>query len=94
MKVVSATILSCLTLAAPVTAAFANTPLAPGKPAGVHNAQFMDGDKGIFLVAGAALIGIAVGLATAGDGPSASGTGAGSGGGGGSTSTSTSTTSP
>lgn len=91
MKVACATILSCLMFVTPVRCAFAEAPLAPGKPAGVHKAQLMDGDRGIFLVAGAALIGITVGLATAGNGPSASGTGPGSGGGG---TTSTSTTAP
>ena len=91
MKVASAIILSALMFVAPAAGAFADTNgalLAPGKPAGVHKAQLLDGDNGIFLVAGAALIGITVGLATAGNGPSASGTGPGSGGG----TTSTSTT--
>ncbi|HVW74947.1 MAG TPA: hypothetical protein VHC39_15025 [Rhizomicrobium sp.] len=74
--------------------AFADTagaPLAPGKPAGVRKAQFWEGSNGIMLVAGAALIGITVGLATADNGVSATGTGSGSGT---STSTSTSTTTP
>ena len=75
--------------------AFADTgaPLAPGKPAGVHKAQFLEGNNAIMVVAGAALIGITVGLATAGNGVSANGTGSGSGSGT-STSTSTSTTTP
>jgi hypothetical protein len=59
-------------------------PLAPGKPAGVHNAQFERGN-GMLIVAGAALVGIAVALATAGSGASANNTG--------STTSSTSTTS-
>lgn len=87
MRVVPAVILSFLLV--PASGAFAETSLAPGKPAGLHNAQFEDGN-GMFVVAGAALIGITVALATAGSGPSASGTS--SGGSGGSTSTSTSTT--
>ena len=93
MKVACAITLSALMFVAPASGAFADTSsasLAPGKPAGVHKAQLLDGDNGIFLVAGAALIGITVGLATAGNGPSASGTGPGSGGG--TTSTSTGTT--
>lgn len=90
MKIVSATILSCAMFAASASGAFANvnaSPLAAGKPAGVHKAQLLEGDNGIFVLAGAALVGITVGLATAGSGPSATGTG----GSGGSTSTSTST---
>ncbi|HEX4273511.1 MAG TPA: hypothetical protein VHZ32_19120 [Rhizomicrobium sp.] len=83
-----------LTLGLMLTAsqAFADTgaPLAPGKPAGVHKAQFLEGSNGIMLVAGAALIGITVGLATASNGVSASGTA----GGGSGTSTSTGTTTP
>jgi hypothetical protein len=68
MKVVSATVFSCLMFTASV--AFADvTPLTPGKPAGVHNAQFLDGDNGIFIVAGAALIGITAALASASNGP-------------------------
>lgn len=89
MRVIPATILSLLMVPASGALADTNVPLAPGKPAGVHNAQFEDGN-GMFVVAGAALIGITVGLATAGNGPSASATSPG--GGGGSTSTSTSTT--
>jgi hypothetical protein len=79
MKVVSATILSCLMFTASSAFADVNTmPLAPGKPAGVHNAQFLDGDNGIFIVAGAALIGITAALASANNGVSANNTGAGS----------------
>ena len=85
-----------LTLGLMLTAsqAFADTggaPLAPGKPAGVHKAQFLEGSNGIMIVAGAALIGITVGLATASNGVSASGTGGSGPGSGTSTSTSTST---
>lgn len=39
-------------------------PLAAGKPAGLHRAQFEDGN-GMFVVAGAALVGITIALATA-----------------------------
>ena len=39
-------------------------PLASGKPAGVHQAQ-LEGGNGMFVVAGAALIGITIALATA-----------------------------
>ena len=45
------------------------SPLPAGKPAGVHRAQ-LEGGNGMFVVAGAALIGITVGLATAGNGAS------------------------
>ncbi len=41
-----------------------NTPLAVGKPAGLHQAQLEDGN-GMFIVAGAALVGITIALATA-----------------------------
>lgn len=47
-------------------AAESGAALANGKPAGLHQAQLEDGN-GMFVVAGAALIGIAVGLATASD---------------------------
>jgi len=39
-------------------------PLAAGKPAGLRQAQLEDGN-GMFLVAGAALVGITIALATA-----------------------------
>jgi hypothetical protein len=93
MKVVSATILSCLMFTASGAFADVNTaPLAPGKPAGVHDAQFLDGDNGIFIVAGAALVGITAALASAGNGVSANSTGAA--GGGSSSSSSTTGTTP
>ena len=41
--------------------------LPAGKPAGLRQAQ-LEGGNGMFVVAGAALIGITVGLATAGNG--------------------------
>lgn len=72
-----------------VQAAELNAPLASGKPAGLHQAQLEDGN-GMFLVAGAAVVGIAVALATAGDpagAPAANGTGS-------SSVSSTTTTSP
>ena len=40
------------------------TPLPAGKPAGLHQAQLEDGN-GMLVVAGAALVGITIGLATA-----------------------------
>jgi hypothetical protein len=45
-------------------AADQHMPLPAGKPAGVHQAQLEDGN-GMFLVAGAALVGITIALATA-----------------------------
>jgi hypothetical protein len=41
-----------------------SSPLPAGKPAGLRQAQFEDGN-GMFVVAGAALVGITVALATA-----------------------------
>jgi hypothetical protein len=40
--------------------------LPAGKPAGLHRAQ-LEGSTGMLVVAGAALVGITVGLATAGN---------------------------
>ena len=45
-------------------AAQGDAPLSAGKPAGVHQAQ-LEGGNGMFVVAGAALVGITVALATA-----------------------------
>jgi hypothetical protein len=93
MKLATVLTLGFLIVAPQAFADVTDTALAPGKPAGVHTAQFLDGDNGIFLVAGAALVGITIALATAGNGVSASATSPN--GGGGSTTTSTSTgTSP
>jgi hypothetical protein len=85
--------LGILTLASSALGATADTsaPLAPGRPSGVHTAQFERG-TGMYIVAGAALIGITVALASAGNGTSANSTGAA--GGGSSSSTSTTGTSP
>ena len=44
----------------------APAPLPAGKPAGIKQAQREEGGTGMLAVAGAALIGITVGLATAG----------------------------
>ena len=46
------------------TSALGAAPLAAGKPAGLHQAQLEDGN-GMFVVAGAALVGITIALATA-----------------------------
>ncbi len=54
--------------ASPVLAA-SSVPLEPGKPAGVRQAELLDGGNGMFVVAGAALVGITIALATAGNGP-------------------------
>jgi len=54
--------------ASPVLAA-SSAPLVPGKPAGVRQAELLDGGNGMFVVAGAALVGITIALATAGNGP-------------------------
>ncbi|HET7086344.1 MAG TPA: hypothetical protein VFI23_16340 [Rhizomicrobium sp.] len=57
---------TCCALLLPVSNAFAveHAALPAGKPAGLHQAQLEDGN-GMFLVAGAALVGITVALATA-----------------------------
>jgi hypothetical protein len=55
--------------ASPVFAADSASPLSPGKPAGVRQADLLDGQNGMFVVAGAALVGITIALATAGNGP-------------------------
>ena len=55
--------------ASPVFAADSVSPLSPGKPAGVRQADLLDGQNGMFVVAGAALVGITIALATAGNGP-------------------------
>ena len=63
-------VISVLTVAlsaSPVLAA-GSAPLDPGKPAGVRQAELLDGGNGIFVVAGAALVGITIALATAGNG--------------------------
>ena len=63
MKTLLVTALT-LALMAPALAGTA-VPLDPGKPAGVHQAQLLDGGNGMLVVAGAALVGIGIGLATA-----------------------------
>lgn len=60
--VVSAALVAHLSSAA--WADSANVPLSPGKPAGLHRAQFDDGGNGMLLVAGLSLVGIAIALAT------------------------------
>ena len=51
------------------TPALAAEPLAPGKPAGLRQAQPENG-TGMLVVAGGAAIGIGIALATADNGPS------------------------
>jgi hypothetical protein len=61
--------LSLLTGALIVSPALASVPpLAPGKPAGLHQARMQDGTV-MLAIGGAALVGIAIVLATAGNGP-------------------------
>ncbi|HEX4026908.1 MAG TPA: hypothetical protein VHX18_04750 [Rhizomicrobium sp.] len=85
MKFATVLTLGFLTFTSQAFADVNAAPLAPGKHAGVHNAQF-EGSTGMLVVAGAALIGITAALASAGSGTSANNTAPGS------TSTSTSTT--
>jgi len=66
MKILSVTALT-LALSAPAALAGTAVPLDPGKPAGVHQAQLLDGGNGMLVVAGAALVGVGIGLATASD---------------------------
>jgi hypothetical protein len=73
--VVTATLLAFS--ASGALAALNDGALTAGKPAGVHQAQ-LRGGTGMFIVAGAAAIGFAVALATAGDGPGPANPGGGS----------------
>ena len=93
MKLATVLTLGVLMLGTTAVGAYADTgsTLAPGRPAGIHTAQFERG-TGMFIVAGAAAIGIAVALATASNGVSSNSTNPG--GGGSTSSTSTSTTTP
>jgi hypothetical protein len=54
-----------LALSAPAALAATAVPLDAGKPAGVHQAQLLDGGNGMLVVAGAGLVGIGIALATA-----------------------------
>jgi hypothetical protein len=60
-----------VTLSASPVLAENSAPLEPGKPAGVRQAELLDGGNGMFVVAGAALVGITIALATAENGPAA-----------------------
>jgi hypothetical protein len=62
--VTALTLAQMLVLAAPAALANSVVPLAPGKPAGLRQAQLED-DNGIWIVAGAALVGIGIALAVA-----------------------------
>ena len=63
-----------VTLSASPVLAETSAPLQPGKPAGVRQAELLDGGNGMFVIAGAALVGITIALATAGNGPAAANT--------------------
>ena len=63
----------CLVILSAAPALAEEPPLAPGKPAGVRHAQ-MEDDTGMLIVAGGALVGIGIALATADNGPQASST--------------------
>ena len=65
MKTILATVLA-LALSAPGALAGNTDPLAPGKSAGLHQAQFEDRND-MLIVAGAALVGIGIALAVTGD---------------------------
>jgi hypothetical protein len=66
MKAIFAAALA-LALSASHACAQTTAPLMPGNPAGVHQAQ-LEGGTGMLLVAGVALAGITIALATAGGG--------------------------
>jgi hypothetical protein len=55
-----------------VTSAFAATPLAPGKPAGVQKAQISTNT--VFIIAGVGLLGLGIGLAASGNSNQITGT--------------------
>lgn len=57
----------CLVLLSAAPALAVEPPLPAGKPAGVHHAQ-MEGGTGMLIVAGGALAGIGIALATADNG--------------------------
>jgi hypothetical protein len=60
MRSIVSAVIACVLFA---SSAFADSvPLSPGKPAGVHKAQFYEGN-GIYILAGAALIGVGIALA-------------------------------
>src|ERR1700748_2959662 len=65
-------VISVLTVALSASPVFAadSAPLNPGKPAGVRQAELLDGGNGMFVVAGAALGGPPIARETAGNGPS------------------------
>ena len=65
MKMILATVLA-LALSVPGALASNTVPLAPGKPAGLHQAQ-LDDSNAMLVVAGAALVGIGIALAVTGD---------------------------
>lgn len=62
--VISTLVVSSALFLSSAWAAEPAAPLPSGKPAGLRQAQ-LEGGNGMFVVAGAALIGITVGLATA-----------------------------
>lgn len=68
-SVISPFIVSSAMLLSNAWAAEPTATLSAGKPAGLRQAQ-LEGGNGMFVVAGAALIGITIGLATAGSGSS------------------------
>ena len=59
-----------LTLSASQALAADPPPLEPGKPAGVRQAQLLEDGNAMIAIAGAALVGIGIALATASDGAS------------------------
>jgi hypothetical protein len=57
-----------MTLVASAALASGTTPLAPGKPAGVKQAQSGDNTTALIVIAGIVAIGVAIGLSTSSDG--------------------------
>lgn len=64
MKIAIAIITAVALAGSNAWAASQGTLLPPGKPAGLHQAQREDDGTGMLIVAGAALIGITIALAT------------------------------
>ncbi len=66
MRALTAVLLSiALTTSLAGSAAFAETPLAPGKPAGIHKAQLENGT--IIILAGAAVVAAGIAIAVSND---------------------------
>ena len=59
---------AALSLSLIASSALAADPLAPGKPAGVKQAQMGDNSTALLVIAGIVIIGVIIGVSTASDG--------------------------